>query len=234
MSIFYMSLKDFFSKDSLKYLFIPFIASLVLFFALSYFAFDAIEAWVQNIFQANSILAWFYSFSIFQVFLSIITFLLAVLLVLYTSVLSSVLISSFLTPSLIKTLYAKHYNFELKEDVSLIASLKIALKLLAKTLVLFIICSLLLFVPMLNVFSFYIFFYYIFSSFLLLDISSTVLNKAQFSDFWDEKSSLWLKVVLAIFYILSSIPILGLFLQGFFSIYLAHYFANHKLYLKAA
>lgn len=228
MSTIYLAIKDFFSKDFLKFTLFPFIASLLLLGLLSYFSFDYIQSFVANIFNTNSILAWFYSFWIFELFLDIIVFLASVLIVLYTSVFVSLFISSFLSSAMVKLIYKKHYDLSIESEASLITVIKRSLKILVKALALLILCIILLFIPMLNLFSFYIFFYYLFSNFLLLDVSSAACSEGEFKEFWGANSSLKLKIILLTFFILSSVPVLGLFLQGFFIIYLSHYFALKK------
>lgn len=225
MSIFFLALKDFFSYEFLKYTLIPFIISLLVFSILAFFAFDSLQAFIASVFKSNSLLAWFYSFSIFEIFLDILTFLGALMSVLFLSVFVSIFVSSFFTAKLIKLVFKKHYDLEIPSEASMLSVSKIGLKICLKSLVLFIICLVLLFIPMLNILGFYLFFYYLYSSFLLLDVSASCLDEKVFKAFWQKPSRLSLRVILASFYVLSSVPLLGLFIQGFFIIYLGHYFA---------
>lgn len=230
MSIFFLSLRDFFSKSFLKFTLIPFGVSVVLFSLLCYFGFSYLQDLVQGIFAKNAVLAWFYSFGVFSFFLSMISFLASLMLVLYLSVFVSLIISTFFNENMIHLVFAKHYPDLVKpKSTGFMTIIYQSIKVLIKSLGLLIICIILLFIPMLNLLGFYLLFYYLYSSFLLIDTTSCIYSNEEFKGFWKKGSSLYLKGILALFYLLSSLPFLGLILQGFFTIYLAHYFARQKL-----
>ncbi|ECZ1569472.1 hypothetical protein F7V09_09995, partial [Campylobacter coli] len=86
----------------------------------------------------------------------------------------------------------------------------------------FLLCTLALFLPFINLFVYYLAFYYLFHKLLMLDITSSVLDKENFKIFNTQASTFEFKFSTLCFYLLSSIPLLGIFLQVFFVIFLTH------------
>ncbi|MFK0456220.1 hypothetical protein ACISNZ_07985, partial [Campylobacter jejuni] len=94
-------------------------------------------------------------------------------------------------------------------------------------------CTLALFLPFINIFVYYLAFYYLFHKLLMIDVTSTILDKESFKNFHSDFSPLEFKFSTLCFYLLSSVPLLGLFLQVFFVIFLTHLSYQRILKLKA-
>lgn len=90
-----------------------------------------------------------------------------------------------------------------------------------------------LFLPFINIFVYYLAFYYLFHKLLMIDVTSTILDKESFKNFHSDFSPLEFKFSTLCFYLLSSVPLLGLFLQVFFVIFLTHLSYQRILKLKA-
>ncbi|EAC1917758.1 hypothetical protein FV904_07030, partial [Campylobacter coli] len=95
-------------------------------------------------------------------------------------------------------------------------------KIFLKFIGIFLLCTLALFLPFINLFVYYLAFYYLFHKLLMLDITSSVLDKENFKIFNAQASTFEFKFSTLCFYLLSSIPLLGIFLQVFFVIFLTH------------
>ncbi|EAL6559009.1 hypothetical protein DYU72_08320, partial [Campylobacter jejuni] len=87
--------------------------------------------------------------------------------------------------------------------------------------------------PFINIFVYYLAFYYLFHKLLMIDVTSTILDKESFKNFYSDFSPLEFKFSTLCFYLLSSVPFLGLFLQVFFMIFLTHLGYQRILKLKA-
>ncbi|OIU08216.1 hypothetical protein AW224_04680, partial [Campylobacter jejuni] len=96
-----------------------------------------------------------------------------------------------------------------------------------------LLCTLALFLPFINIFVYYLAFYYLFHKLLMIDVTSTILDKESFKNFHSDFSPLEFKFSTLCFYLLSSVPLLGLFLQVFFVIFLTHLGYQRILKLEA-
>ena len=95
-------------------------------------------------------------------------------------------------------------------------------KIFIKFIGILLLCTLALFLPFINIFVYYLAFYYLFHKLLMLDITSSVLDKENFKIFNAQASTFEFKFSTLCFYLVSSIPLLGIFLQVFFVIFLTH------------
>lgn len=234
--VFRLALKDFFSKKFLRFSFIPLLASLVLFLALGYFAFQFLFAYFENLFldmPQGSFFAWLYSFGVFQFILIVFGTIFASFFVVFASVFFAIFIISFLSPLICKEINAKYYQHQANDnEVSFIYSFFKMLFVLLKFTVLFLCACMLYLIPFVNIFVFYIVFYYLFHKLLILDVASSMLSTKEFKAFYAKSSPLEFKLSTLSFYLLSSIPLAGLFLQVFFVIFLCHLFYQKVLGLK--
>ncbi|NDJ26773.1 hypothetical protein DMB95_01955 [Campylobacter sp. MIT 12-8780] len=234
--VFSLALKDFFTKKFLKFSLVPLILSFFLFVILAYFAFNFLFEYFDALFanaEEGSFLAWLYSFAIFQFILALLGIMSASFLVVFASVFFAILVVSFLTPFICKEINAKYYQHELKDEVSFFKALFKMLIIFVKFLLLFGCACLLYLVPFVNLFVFYLVFYYLFHKLLILDVASSMLNDNEFKAFYAKSSALEFKLSTLMFYLISSVPLAGLFLQVFFVIFLTHLFYQKVLGLKA-
>lgn len=116
----------------------------------------------------------------------------------------------------------KYYQHHKKDEISNLKIIFEIFKIFIKFMGIFLLCTLALFLPFINLFVYYLTFYYLFHKLLMLDITSTVLDKEGFKSFHSNFSPLEFKFSTLCFYLISSVPLLGLFLQVFFVIFLTH------------
>ncbi|TDJ80417.1 EI24 domain-containing protein [Campylobacter volucris] len=232
MSIFYLSLQDFLSKPFLKFSFLPLFFSVVLLSLCVYFTYDAFFSYLDS-FTSDSWFAWFFSFSIVQFSLAFLSAIGGFFIIIFASVFMSMLIISFLTPYIVKKINAKYYNYSIDTEVKFSVVLFKIFKILIIGSILFILATILLIIPFVSIFIYYGVFYYLFYKFLILDVSSCVLDEEKFQTFFENSSPLYFKITTFVFFMLSSIPLLGLFLQVFYVIFLSHMFYQKTLSLQA-
>lgn len=242
MNIIKKSLKDFLSAKFLSLAFIPLVISLVIMAVLLYFG--GSEIWQMlatgassgdfSLFDENAypILAWLLKFAFMKWLILAFFYTFGAFFALLLSVMIAVIVIGFLTPFIVRQIHKAYYPNLPKNEVTTILSLKKTINILLIFLLILIICVPLMFVPLVNVFAINLPFFYLFYNFLLLDVSSNLMNNEKFQIFWSNKS-LELLVTNLVFFLLALIPFLGLFIQIFFVIYLSHYFyEKRQIYIK--
>ncbi|MCR6590812.1 EI24 domain-containing protein [Campylobacter insulaenigrae] len=232
MNILYLSLQDFFNKSFLKFAFLPLLFSVVLLSLCVYYTYNTFFYYLDD-FTSNSWFAWFFSFSIVQFSLTFLSVIGGFFIVIFASVFLSMLIVSFLTPYVVKKINSKYYHHIMNDEINFLEILLKILKILFIGIILFILATFLLIIPFVSIVVYYGVFYYFFHKFLILDVGSCVLDKTNFRIFFKNSSPLLFKLITFIFFLLSSVPLLGLFLQVFYVIFLTHLFYQKVLLLQA-
>ncbi|EOS9879710.1 EI24 domain-containing protein [Campylobacter coli] len=224
MDILKLAIKDFLSLKFLKFALIPLIFSLVLMLFLGVLGFSALLDYFNSLFRVgeDSFWAWFYALHFVQILITIISFLFSGFIVVFASVFLALFITSFLTPFIAKEINQKYYHYNNTNEVSTLKTIFEIFKIFLKFIGIFLLCTLALFLPFINLFVYYLAFYYLFHKLLMLDITSSVLDKENFKIFNTQASTFEFKFSTLCFYLLSSIPLLGIFLQVFFVIFLTH------------
>jgi len=150
-------------------------------------------------------------------------YLFGTFLMLLLSIIIGVIVVGFFTPYIVKVIRSKHYpNFQ-TDEISFLKVIVIYIKVFFIFLFLCFVAIPLLLVPGVNLFIFNIPFYYLFHNLLVTDVGSNILNYQTYRDFTQTyKKELLSATFLS--YMLSLIPILGLFLQPLFVIFLTHLF----------
>lgn len=143
-------------------------------------------------------------------------------LVLLLSVVIALIVAGFLTPIITNHLNKKYYNYDKSTEVSFFTTLRLMLIILLKFLLILIISIPFLFVPVVNIFIINIPFFYLYYKFILLDVGSNALNLKDFNILWLRDGGNDFKISCLLFYIISLVPLLGLFLQLFFVIFLSN------------
>ncbi|EAH9620394.1 EI24 domain-containing protein [Campylobacter jejuni] len=235
MDILKLAIKDFFSFKFLKFALIPLIFSLVFMLFLGVLGFSALLDYFNSLFSVgeDSFWAWFYALHFVQILITIISFLFSGFIVVFASVFLALFITSFLTPFIVKEINQKYYHYNNTNEVSTLKTLFEIFKIFIKFIGMFLLCTLALFLPFINIFVYYLAFYYLFHKLLMIDVTSTILDKESFKNFNSDFSPLEFKFSTLCFYLLSSVPLLGLFLQVFFVIFLTHLAYQRILKLKA-
>ena len=203
MKILRLAIKDFFTLQFLKFALIPLVFSFILMVFLAVFGFSALLNYFNSLFSVgeDSFWAWFYALHFVQIL--------------------ALFITSFLTPLIVKQINNKYYHHEVQNISNMYIIFEI-FKIFLKFIGIFLLCTLALFLPFINLFVYYLAFYYLFHKLLMLDITSSVLDKENFKIFNAQASTFEFKFSTLCFYLLSSIPLLGIFLQVFFVIFLTH------------
>ncbi|MFH5344932.1 EI24 domain-containing protein [Campylobacter coli] len=224
MDILKLAIKDFLSLKFLKFALIPLIFSLVLMLFLGVLGFSALLDYFNSLFRVgeDSFWAWFYALHFVQILITIISFLFSCFIVVFASVFLALFITSFLTPFIAKEINQKYYHYNNTNEVSTLKTIFEIFKIFLKFIGIFLLCTLALFLPFINLFVYYLAFYYLFHKLLMLDVTSSVLDKENFKNFNTQASAFEFKFSTLCFYLLSSIPLLGIFLQVFFVIFLTH------------
>ncbi|HBK6296550.1 EI24 domain-containing protein [Campylobacter jejuni] len=224
MDILKLAIKDFFSFKFLKFALIPLIFSLIFMLFLGALGFSALLDYFNSLFSVgeDSFWAWFYALHFVQILITIISFLFSGFIVVFASVFLALFITSFLTPFIAKEINQKYYHYDNINEVSTLKTIFEIFKIFIKFIGIFLLCTLALFLPFINIFVYYLAFYYLFHKLLMIDITSTILDKESFKNFHSNFSPLEFKFSTLCFYLLSSVPLLGLFLQVFFVIFLTH------------
>ncbi|EKS3201591.1 EI24 domain-containing protein [Campylobacter jejuni] len=235
MDILKLAIKDFFSFKFLKFALIPLIFSLIFMLFLGALGFSALLDYFNSLFSVgeDSFWAWFYALHFVQILITIISFLFSGFIVVFASVFLALFITSFLTPFIAKEINQKYYHYDNINEVSTLKTIFEIFKIFIKFIGIFLLCTLALFLPFINIFVYYLAFYYLFHKLLMIDVTSTILDKESFKNFHSDFSPLEFKFSTLCFYLLSSVPLLGLFLQVFFVIFLTHLAYQRILKLKA-
>ncbi|RTJ70561.1 EI24 domain-containing protein [Campylobacter jejuni] len=235
MDILKLAIKDFFSFKFLKFALIPLIFSLIFMLFLGALGFSALLDYFNSLFSVgeDSFWAWFYALHFVQILITIISFLFSGFIVVFASVFLALFITSFLTPFIAKEINQKYYHYDNINEVSTLKTIFEIFKIFIKFIGIFLLCTLALFLPFINIFVYYLAFYYLFHKLLMIDVTSTILDKESFKNFHSDFSPLEFKFSTLCFYLLSSVPLLGLFLQVFFVIFLTHLSYQRILKLKA-
>lgn len=191
---------------------------------LGVLGFSALLDYFNSLFRVgeDSFWAWFYALHFVQILITIISFLFSGFIVVFASVFLALFITSFLTPFIAKEINQKYYHYNNTNEVSTLKTIFEIFKIFLKFIGIFLLCTLALFLPFINLFVYYLAFYYLFHKLLMLDVTSSVLDKENFKNFNTQASAFEFKFSTLCFYLLSSIPLLGIFLQVFFVIFLTH------------
>ncbi|HEG7970171.1 TPA: EI24 domain-containing protein [Campylobacter jejuni] len=223
MKILRLAIKDFFTLQFLKFALIPLTFSFILMIFLAIFGFSFLLDYFNSLFSVgeDSFWAWFYALHFVQILITLISVLFSGFVIIFASVFLALFITSFLTPLIVKQINNKYYHHEVQNISNMYIIFEI-FKIFLKFIGIFLLCTLALFLPFINIFVYYLAFYYLFHKLLMIDVTSTILDKESFKNFHSDFSPLEFKFSTLCFYLLSSVPLLGLFLQVFFVIFLTH------------
>ncbi|MDR0666676.1 MAG: EI24 domain-containing protein [Campylobacteraceae bacterium] len=229
IEIFSKSIKDFFSRKFLTLSFAPLFAALIVLFCLMLLGANEVlhilKAAAMNgeIGADFPVLAKILNFAVTHYILTALIYFFGVSLVLVFSIIIGVLTLGFLTPIVVKTLHKKYYSQYELHPVNTPKTLAVTLFILLKFLLLLILTIPFMFIPIINTFVFGAVLFYLFYKLLVFDVASNIVGEKEIKELLGR---LWPKplIICFIFYFLALIPLIGLFLQLFFAIYLTHYF----------
>lgn len=224
-----LSIKDFFTFKFLLFSLAPLIVSSILFFGF----FSYILSELSNIALDENDFHFFlsvYIIATINFLLYIFTTIFGGYLMIHLSIFFALFITSLLTPFIVSEINKKHYKYNKKDEVSFFATIIIMIKIFFKFIILFLLSSILLLVPIVNIIAPFIIFcvlFYLYYKILITDVASCVLNKDDFFKF--NYTNFNYVIPVFIFYLLSHIPILGFILQVFIIIFITHLLFQKEL-----
>ena len=161
-----------------------------------------------------------------------ILLLFASYLVLIVGVIIAVIIVGFFTPLVVKKLKSRHYPpLEIKGHGSLLYVLWFAIKSFLIMIVLYIVLIPAYFIPVINIAAFHLPAYYFFHKMLVFDVGSTINTQKEYLQI---KATVGNQIRLRtlLMYLMTLIPLVGIFFPIFFVIYLSHIFINESVELR--
>ena len=161
-----------------------------------------------------------------------ILLLFASYLVLIVGVIIAVIIVGFFTPLVVKKLKSRHYPpLEIKGHGSLLYVLWFAIKSFLIMIVLYIVLIPAYFIPVINIAAFHLPAYYFFHKMLVFDVGSTINTQKEYLQI---KATVGNQIRLRtlLMYLMTLIPLVGIFFPIFFVIYLSHLFMNESVELR--
>ncbi|MCF6173060.1 MAG: EI24 domain-containing protein [Campylobacteraceae bacterium] len=252
MSIFALSIRDFFTPKMLKYAIMPFITTLIimyiLFFVVAGAGLDSMhtslnihttQTTIQNGIPVNksfsahiensSIIQFLMKYSVTSWLAGFLVYAIGGFFVLYASVFIAVIVIGLMTPFVLKELQNRHYSdVEMIGYSNLFESLFLVIKWAFVMIFLFFLLIPFYFIPLLNIIAFNLPLYYFFHKIMIYDISSNLTTREENNQIkYFNKSSLRAKTLFL--YIVSLIPFAIFFGAIFYVIYLGNtYFIEVK------
>lgn len=162
------------------------------------------------------------AFSLTKWLLMALFYIMGTFFVLLISLFIAVIVAGFLTPIATKHLNEKYYHYNLSKEVNFLRIAKLTFIIFLKFILFLLISIPFLFIPLINVFVINIVFFYLYYKFMLLDVGSNALNENDFEILWLKDGENDFKLSCLLFYLISLIPLIGLFLQLFFVIFLSN------------
>lgn len=159
--------------------------------------------------------------SIFYLFGGLIAVLLSLLI--------AIIVLGFLTPIVVATIHKRHYlELGSLRSMSTAGSWNMIIMVILKFVLLLIVAIPFMFIPLINFFAINAPFLYLFHQMMVIDVGSNMMDKSHFLSA-SKKHFKSLLVLSVMFFALSIIPIVGIFLQLFFAIYYTHFFFEKEI-----
>ncbi|MDA3907533.1 MAG: EI24 domain-containing protein, partial [Sulfurimonas sp.] len=239
-----LSLKDFFTKQMLKFSLAPFIFTIVimyiLFFVIAGIGVENLgqmqvqttETSMQNgiphtesvstMLEGTAIIQFLMSYAITSWIATFLIYAVGSFLVLYASIFVAILVIGFLTPFVLKELQRRHYkDVEMIGYSNIISGLLVVIKWAIIMLFLFILLIPFYFIPLVNIIAFNLPLYYFFHKMLTFDISSNICTKEEYKKIrYFSANKIRLKTLAL--YVISLIPFVIFFGAIYIVIYLGH------------
>jgi len=239
-----LSVKDFFTKQMLKYSLAPFILTIVvmyiLFFVVAGIGVESLgemqvqttETTMQNgiphtesvstMLEGTAIIQFLMSYAITSWIATFLIYAIGSFLVLYASIFIAIIVIGFLTPFVLRELQRRHYSdVEMIGHSNIISGLFLVLKWFVVMILLFILLIPFYFIPLVNIIAFNLPLYYFFHKMIKFDISSNIATKEE-----DKKLNYFLSNKLRLktlaLYLISLVPFAIFFAAIFYVIYLGH------------
>lgn len=239
-----LSIKDFFTKQMLKYSLAPFILTIIimyiLFFVVAGIGIESLgqmqvqttETTIQNgvphtesistMLEGTAIIKFLMSYAITSWIATFLIYAIGSFLVLYASIFIAILVIGFLTPFVLKELQRRHYkDVEMIGYSNIISGLLLVIKWLFIMIILFIVLIPFYFIPLINIIAFNLPLYYFFHKMITFDISSNICTKEENKNIhYFSANTIRLKTLAL--YLISLVPFAIFFGAIYYVIYLGH------------
>lgn len=221
------SLGDFLTFRFILLSFLPLVVSLVSLVGLVvYFGDDIFNIFAQPQIQIyinqGGFIAWLLSLSFVKFMITSSFYVVGIFLAIILSVIIAAIITGFLTPYIVKFINQKYYNYNTTPLPSNFRVFKAIGITFIKFILIFLICIPLLFIPVVNLFILNLPFFYLFYRLILIDIASNTSDSLIFEIDLQKGGGIKFFSASVLFYIITLIPFVGLFLQIYFVIFLSH------------
>ena len=239
-----LGFKDFFTAKFIALSILPLLLSIVCLAWLSIWGggeiFDLLSEGAKSgdygFIEPNSTLSSYavkiLNFSATKWIISILFYVLSTFLTIIISIIIALIVAGFLTPVAAKEINKRHYHYIPKSEASTARVLKVMMVEIMKFLGILLVCLPLLFVPLLNLFIINVPFFYIYYKFLLIDVGSNTLDSDKFELALLEGGGIKFIAFTFLFYLISLVPLVGLFFQLYFVIVLSHLFYQRSALIK--
>lgn len=244
--IFIASIKDFFTLKMMKFSVAPFIATMVIIYALFfYFAHSTIDQLhqatlhveqtqtnlidgVENTdsfvgdFKGSSVVEFLMGHAITAWMVTVLFYTVGSMLALIVSIFVAIIVIGFLTPFVLKELHKRHYlDVEMKGHDNFVISILKVLKWFFIMLLMLIVFIPFYFVPILNVIMFNIPMYYFFHKMITYDVTSNINTNEEYKKimFFSGNN---MRIKTFVLYLVSLIPFAILFGGIFYVIFIGH------------
>lgn len=236
VEIFNLSIKDFLTKKFITLSFLPLILSLILLgWAAMYFGNEFYESLEFSLSSGELLnkdehpfIAWLLAFSLTKWLIGVLFYTLGAFFVIILSLGIALVVVGFLTPIATKEV-ANHYQINTSNLPSFGRVMALMTKEFLIFLLIFVISLLFLLLPVINIFVLNVPLFYLYYKFMLIDVASNTLNRDEFKKFYKKGGGYKFTFTCFVFYLISLIPLAGLFLQLFFVIFLSHIVYRNQL-----
>ncbi|VAY86869.1 Probable integral membrane protein Cj1452 [hydrothermal vent metagenome] len=217
-NIIILSIKDMTTSHMLKIVFLPFLITLIILYALFFLVVD-IEFFTQSKGFLEDLSL---KYSFISIFLGTFIHAIGIYILFWVSLFVSVVVVGFMTAYILKYLQIKYYpNVKFSYENNILSSIYIVIKTILIMIILFIILIPFYFIPVINIIIIHVPFYYFFHKILHFDVGSTLMNYSELQTF-KIKNKFSLEMQSVFLYLLAMIPFISLILPVFFIIYLGH------------
>ncbi len=232
MNLLIKSIKDFLTFRILLLSTLPFLISFLIFGSLFLYGgsefIDFLKASNEGNFanidpQIHPIVNYILTLAFVKWIFVTFFYLFGTFLILLLSIIIGVVVVGFFTPYIVKIIHQKYYQNFQRDEINFKKVLWIYIKIFFVFIFLSIVAIPLLIVPGVNLFIFNIPFYYLFHNLLVVDVGSNIENIQRFKLITQKYKKEFISATF-LSYLLSLIPIIGLFLQPLFVIFLTHLF----------
>ncbi len=237
MSLLLKSIKDYLSIRYLLLSTLPFLVSFFIFGALFLYSGNEFINFLNSAQSGNfadidptihPVVSYLLTLAIVKWTIVTFFYLFGTFLMLLVSIIIAVIVIGFFTPYIVRNIAEKYYPRFVRGEIGFGRVLFIYVRIFLIFIFLSFVAIPLLLVPGVNLFIFNIPFYYLFHNLLVVDVGSNIENYDRFKAVTETYKKDFI-VATFISYALSLIPIIGLFLQPLFVIYLTHLFFEKSI-----